>query len=165
MNTEIYANIVGFPNYQVSTFGFVKNIRTGRVLKPSIRNGYLQVNLRNDGDTSSKNVHKIVAVAFLENPANKRCVDHQDRCKTNNHISNLRWATHTENNQNASIKSNNTSGTTGVSFHRGAQKWMAQIKADGRNINLGYFREKTDAIVARQEAEMTYFGEYRAQTI
>ena len=41
---EIYANITGFPKYQVSTFGNVKNVRTGRILKPSISpQGYLIV--------------------------------------------------------------------------------------------------------------------------
>jgi len=160
---EIYANIVGFPNYQISTHGNVKNVRTGRILKPGRgSNGYLTVVLFNDGDQSTKTVHKMVASAFLENPENKRCVDHQDRCKTNNHISNLRYATDAENNQNISIKSNNTSGVTGVCFYKKNQKWRAYIKADGRIIHLGYFEDKNDAIVARQDAEMTYFGEYRS---
>jgi len=163
MNTqEIYANIFGFPNYQISNHGNIKNVRTNRILKPGIRGGYLSVVLINDGDRANKTIHKLVASAFIENPENKRCVDHISRDKTNNHISNLRWATSTENNQNVSIKSNNTSGTTGVSFYK---KWRAQIRADGRNINLGSFEDKNDAIVARQEAEMYWFGQYRATTI
>ena len=129
---EVYANIVNFPNYQISTFGNCKNVITGRILKPSISpQGYLQVVLMNDGDRSTKTVHKMVAIAFLENPENKRCVDYIDRCRANNHISNLRFATDSENQHNISIKSNNTSGVTGVFFHRAAQKWKAQITADG----------------------------------
>ena len=160
---EIYVNIVGFNNYQISNFGNVKNIRTSRVLKPGRgSNGYLIVVLTNDGEKSTKTIHKMVAIAFLENPENKRCVDHQDRCRTNNHISNLRWATSTENSQNRSIRFDNTSGTTGVCFNKRDKKWRAQIDADGRNIYLGLFVNKNDAIVARQEAEMTYFGEYRS---
>ena len=139
MNTEIeiYVNIVNFPNYQISNFGNVKNIKTGRVLKPGRGlNGYLTVVLFNDGDKSTKTVHKMVASAFLENPENKRCVDHINHDKINNHISNLRYATDAENNQNRSIGSNNTSGTTGVCFNKRDKKWRAQIDADGRNIYL-----------------------------
>ena len=164
---EVYANITGFPKYQISNHGNVKNVRTNRILKPSISGrGYLQHKLSEDGEISTKTIHKMVANAFLENPENKRCVDHQDRNRTNNNINNLRWATTIENAQNSSMKSNNISGVTGVSFHKASQKWNARIRADGRDIYLGLFENKNDAIFARQNAEIQYFGEYRnAQTI
>ena len=163
---EVYANIVNFPNYQISTFGNVKNIKTGRVLKPGRGlNGYLMVVLTNDGEKSTKKIHKMVANAFLENPENKICVDHIDRFRTNNHISNLRYATFSENSQNGSMKSNNISGVTGVRFNRASQKWRATITADGRQIHLGCYEDKNDANVARQNAEIQYFGQYRATTI
>ena len=160
--TEIYANIVGFSNYQVSSLGNVKNVITGRILKPGIRSGYLFVVLTNDCDKSTKSIHRMVAVAFIENPENKRCVDHINRDKRNNHVNNLRYATSSENNQNASIGIRNTSGIIGVSFHKPSQKWRAQIDADGRRIHLGYFINKDDAIVARENAEIYHFGEFRS---
>ena len=164
MNTEIeiFANIVGFPNYQVSNHGNVKNVKTGRILKPTINCGYLKVALRNDGDISNKQLHRLVAITFLENPDNKPCVDHINRNPLNNHISNLRWATPTENQQNASIRIDNASGTTGVFFNKSNQKWQAQITADGRKIHLGSFEDKNDAIFARTEAEIRFFGEFRS---
>jgi len=167
MNTqEIYANITGFPKYQISTFGNIKNVRTGRILKPGIDGaGYYKVTLRNNGYSSNKNIHKLVASEFLENPDSKNCVDHIDRDKTNNHILNLRWATIIENGQNRSIGSNNKSGVIGVDFHKKNQKWRAQIKADGRRIYLGSFEDKNDAIVARENAEMRYFGSFRSTNI
>ena len=67
-----------------------------------------------------------------------------------------------EGQQNISIKSNNTSGTTGVSFHTKNQKWIATIKADGRDLYLGSFIDKNDAIVARENGEIRYFGEFRS---
>jgi hypothetical protein len=162
-NIETYANITSYPNYQVSTFGNVKNIKTQRILKPgSSTGGYLMVNLRDDGEKSTKKIHKLVANAFLENPENKKCVDHVDRNKTNNHLSNLRRATHVENQQNASMKSNNTSGVVGVCWHKKNNKWEVKIRVNGVNKNLGYFVNKDDAITARANAEIQYFKEFRA---
>ena len=129
---ETYANITGFSKYQVSNFGNVKNIKTGKILKPgTCSGGYLMVGLMDDGERSFKKIHKLVANAFLENLENKKCVDHIDRCKTNNQLSNLRYATDSENGQNASMKSNNTSGAVGVSWHKikknGALKYASMV--------------------------------------
>ena len=67
--SEIYVNITGYPNYQVSNFGNVKNVKTGRILKPALcTGGYLMVVLMNDGDKSAKKNHKLVASEFLQNP-------------------------------------------------------------------------------------------------
>ena len=160
-NIEVYANITGFSKYQVSTFGNVKNVKTGRILKPGLSVGYFMVNLRIDGETSSKKIHSLVASAFLENTENKKCVDHVDRDKLNNHISNLRWATNIENSQNASIRSDNTSGVKGVWVKRDS-KWIAEIRINGVKKHLGTFSNKDDAITARSNAEIQYFKDFRA---
>ena len=115
-NIEVYANITNFPNYQVSTFGNVKIVKTGKILKPGSSRGYFYVILTDNGDKSTKTIHRLVANAFLENSEEKKNVDHVDHNRLNNHVSNLRFATSTENNQNASMKSNNTSGIIGVSW-------------------------------------------------
>ncbi len=62
----------------------------------------------------SKNyrVHILVAKAFIPNPDEITDVDHNNR--TNNNIENLRWSTRSENNYNASISKNNTSGVKGA---------------------------------------------------
>ena len=167
MNTQIeietFGNVVGFPNYQVSTFGNVKNVKTGRILKPSIgSDGYYIVKLYNDDVKVTKRIHKLIALTFLENPDDKKCVDHVDRNSKNNHISNLRWATYVENSQNASIKSSNTSGIAGISWYKKTNKWHARIQVNGVQKHLGYFENKDDAITARTNAEILYFGDFRA---
>ena len=58
---------------------------------------------------------------------------------------------------NKKLLKNNKSGTTGVCWDKTKQKWIAQIGFKGRNINLGRFKNKEDAIEARQKAEEKYF--------
>lgn len=80
-------------------------------------------------------------------------IDHINGVKTDNRIINLRDVGQAENNRNAALKRNNTSGACGVSWKRGLDKWTASIEEDGRQVHLGVFTEKTDAIAARKAAE------------
>ena len=162
---EEWKSINGYENYEISDHGNIKNITTHKMLKPRVNNrGYNNVDLYNIGQRT-KPIHRLVAEAFLENPDNKRCVDHIDRNKLNNHISNLRFATNSENGMNKSKHSNNISGITGVCFCKDRNKWRAVIKKDRNPIHLGYFETKEEAIEARNNAEETYFKEFRAQNI
>ena len=55
---------------------------------------------------------------------------------------------------------NNTSGHTGITWHKKAQKWQAYIKINNKNKYLGLYDDIQDAIKAREEAEEKYFGEW-----
>ena len=102
----------------------------------------------------------MVADTFLLNPENKPQVDHIDNNRTNNHITNLRWATNKENNQNASLSGKNKSGVKGVSFHLKTQKWAANITINGKQICLGYFINKDEAVNIRVQRAKDEFGEF-----
>ena len=54
----------------------------------------------------------------------------------------------------------NKSGVKGVSFHKSTRKWNAYIGFKGRQIFLGRFKNKEDAIKARKEAEEKYHKPY-----
>lgn len=82
------------------TLGNKKHIRPGRKLKKSLVNGYEKVNLHKNGKTLVS-VHRVVAIAFLENKENKPQVNHVDGNKANNNIYNLEWATSSENTRHA----------------------------------------------------------------
>lgn len=89
--------------------------------------------------------------------------DHIDRNELNNLETNLRPTTCQENARNHSLLSNNTSGFTGVSWDKKMLKWKSYIVIDKRQIYLGSYINKTDAIIARLEAEAKYFNEFSPQ--
>lgn len=63
--------------------------------------GYKRLNLRINRKKKFHETHRLVAELFIENPEGKRTVNHIDGDKLNNNVSNLEWATHSENNQHA----------------------------------------------------------------
>lgn len=60
----------------------------------------------------------------------------------------------------AKVNSNNTSGVTGVSYRKDRNKWRASIKIQNKDIFLGNYDTKEDAILARKLGEEKYFGKY-----
>lgn len=89
--------------YHVSNFGRMKSFKgkSPHILTPTFNRGYLQIGLCSGGKQKTFRVHRLVAELFIPNPDNKNTVNHRDGHKLNNHISNLEWATSTENNQHA----------------------------------------------------------------
>lgn len=85
---------------------------------------------------------------------------HGEQSRNDNRKENLRLATVSQNAMNIGLKTNNTSGYTGVSWDKSKNKWKAQIGINNKMINLGRFSNLEDAIYARQEAEKKYFGEW-----
>jgi hypothetical protein len=92
---EEWKDINGYEGlYQVSNYGRVKNLKTGKILKQSPNTvGYLKVGLSKEGKQKTLLVHRLVADAFIPNPDKKPHVDHADGNKENNCISNLGWVT------------------------------------------------------------------------
>lgn len=85
---------------------------------------------------------------------------HGKETRNNNRRSNLRITTRSQNNMNKGLQINNVSGVTGVSWDNYYQKWIAQIKINGKSIRLGTFKSFDDAVTKRKQAEEKYFGEY-----
>lgn len=85
--------------YKIRKNGDVYSKYEAKVLKPANnKKGYLQVSLiQDDGQTKSLLVHRLVAMAFLEECEDKTQVNHIDGNKKNNHVNNLEWCTGTDN--------------------------------------------------------------------
>ena len=94
--TEDWKPVVNYDNYEVSSFGNVRNKKTGRILKSANKGGYCYVGL-SCGKIKSCHVHRLVALSFIPNPENKAQVNHKDKNGLNNKLSNLEWLTHQEN--------------------------------------------------------------------
>lgn len=71
---------------------------------------------------------------------------------------NCEWASHSIQNYDQKMKSTNTSGRTGVSWHKEKEKWRATITKNKKVIHLGYYDDIAEASKARQEAELKYYG-------
>jgi len=83
-------------------------------------------------------------------------IDHINGIRDDNRLENLRVVSNQENQRNAKRRKDNTSKVVGVSWHNRDEVWCANIKVDGKQINLGNFTDKIDAIYARYYAEQDY---------
>lgn len=102
---EVYKDIKDYEGrYQVSNMGNVMSLNynhTGkkRLLKPKKeKNGYLRVQLWQEGKLKQCYIHRLVAQAFLENPHNLPQINHKDQNKENNIVSNLEYCSSEYNN-------------------------------------------------------------------
>jgi hypothetical protein len=85
-------------------------------------------------------------------------IDHINRNPKDNRWSNLRLASHAENQRNTNARANNTSGFKGVS--RNYEKWVAQIRVDGKRMHLGTFMTPEGASLAYRWAAERYHREF-----
>lgn len=102
-------------------------------------------------------VHRI-AWALTYGAFPEKSIDHIDGDTTNNRIANLRLAETAENQWNAKLRVNNTSGYKGV--HKRANKWAAYIAVKGKRISLGSFDTPEAAYAARCAAANDLHGEF-----
>ena len=105
----------GFPQYDVSSDGEIRNHKTGRILKTRLNgHGYFALTLRKEKEQIPVRVHRLVADSFYDGDHSGLDVNHIDGDKSNNHVSNLEFCTRKENIRHA--------------FDTGLRKPRSQIK-------------------------------------
>lgn len=114
---------------------------------------------KTDSGQTVERLHRVILERILNRPLEKgEIVDHINRDGLDNRRCNLRLASRADNNRNASVRSDSTSGYKGVG--RNWMKWKASIKYNGQDIYLGSFVDILDAARAYNKAALEYFGEF-----
>jgi len=113
-------------------------------------NGYNSIIINNKKYYKKYLKHRIIGMAFLDldidNPTQQ--IDHIDRNRNNNQVSNLRVVSSQENHFNTNAK--------GYYWFKRDKKWKAQIKINSKQIHLGLFDNEEDARLAYIEAKEKY---------
>jgi hypothetical protein len=147
-------------DYEPETGIFTRKVRTaarvkvGDVAGSLDGGGYLQIRVQ----SQRYRAHRL-AWLYVYGAWPKDQLDHINRIRTDNRISNLREVSHKQNHQNRSKSSHNTSGHSGVIWKKQNSKWNSQIVHNQKHIHLGYFTNLEDAIAARKAAEKLYWAD------
>jgi len=145
----------GKMSYIILSNGKILSLNTKKVLSEKVsKEEYERITLCIDGvKRTHLQINIIIATAFIPNPEKGCQVDHINKNKHDNRVSNLRWTTCSENNHNKGMDPKNTSGIKGVKFDKG--KWCGYMTINGK-LKSEYFQTKQEANKYRKELEGKY---------
>ena len=148
LDGEVWKPLANYRGYSVSSLGRVKSdarkmsngtgthISKDKILKPNVlRKEYLQVDLHIDGKRHPRQVHRLVAEAFISNDEHYPQVNHKNGIKNNNRVENLEWC-----NNSMNVR------------HAYANGLMRRSEASGR--------EKKKVVLTDKNGESVVFGSY-----
>ena len=137
-----------------------RNIKVGQKAGTKQSKGYIQISFKGHVYFA----HRLAYYMYHGVDPLENLVDHKHKPNSNNEIKNLRLASDSQNQMHrVNLSSNNTSGVVGVHWDKKSKKWRAQIRVNRVYKHLGLFTNKEDAIKARKEAEIKYFGDFRSK--
>lgn len=126
------------------------NARYSKKEAGTVSEKYLIISIKN----ARYKAHRL-AFLYVEGFFPENNVDHVDGDELNNRWNNLREASSRCNAQNRKLAKNNTSGVTGVTFNKKANRWAAQIVVAGKPKSLGYYPSFDAACAARYKKEIS----------
>ena len=116
------------------------------------QSGYNFIKLPNE--RYPRSVYRIVAKLFVENlcPEKFNTVDHLDGCRSNDHVSNLKWV-------NNHLNSINKKGTLNASFDNDIHLWRAYFTIKKKEYTVGYYRTFREAHIQSQKEKQKKYSE------
>jgi hypothetical protein len=152
---EQWKTISGYENFEICDTGNVRHKKSGNIVPlhhTLAGNQYEQVLLPFENAFHYATVHRLVAMQHIQNDrvGIANIVDHIDKNKRNNNVTNLRWVTRSENARNCCISKSNKSGHTGVGKRK--NYFYCSITIGGKQQRT-YFHNKRAAIRERRRLE------------
>ena len=107
------------PHYFAHSEGLIWSQRSQKFIKPVVhRDGYHRLSICEEGSQLSRSIHRLVAIAHIPNPENKREINHKNGDKADNRVENLEWCTRAENMQHARDNGFRTNLPKGEAHHK-----------------------------------------------
>ncbi len=155
----LWVDLVGYEGrYKINKNGDVLSIlnKKQKILKPTIdSNGYLYLNLRNNGKTILCRIHRLLAITFIGEKIGYSIVNHINGLKNDNRLENLEWVTFRENVTHGFKSTKKSSKYPGVSFCKQTKKWKSCCMINGFNKTLGRFSTEEEARDVKKRFELT----------
>jgi len=108
--------------------------------------------------TKNRKMHRAI-LNLVKYRDSKIKVDHINGNPLDNRKSNLRKCSHADNLKNRNFEEG-SERFNGISLNKKSKTWETYIGVDNERIRLGFYKDKIEAIAARLEAEIKYYGEY-----
>lgn len=159
--SERWARCAGFPAYEVSSVGRVRQRHTRRAISAWPNDeGYLYVNLQARGAWFKRRVHKLVWESHRGLVPCGLEVEHRDRKRGNPRLRNLRLARHGHNIANSEKRAGRSSEFKGVTWCASRKCWQGQLKDRGTNYFLGRSKSETKLARLYDRAARKHFGKF-----
>lgn len=130
-------------------------IKAGTVAKNLNQKGYCRIKINGQEYLAHR-----LAWLYINGVMPKDSIDHINNIKTDNKITNLREATHSENMRNRLLTVRNRTGFKGVGFNKRAKKFKATITFNNIQIHLGYFLDAKSASLAYEAYGKKLHGDF-----
>tara|TARA_B110000977_G_C10701061_1_gene347406 strand:+ start:17 stop:484 length:468 start_codon:yes stop_codon:yes gene_type:complete len=130
-----FVRIDGFPDYVIHPCGTILRIRKDKTTELKHNKnvyGYMRVVLSNKGKQKFPLVHRLLGIAFIPNPENKRCIDHGNGIRDDNSLENLSWTTHSENMLGFRSDRGRYAKITKGGIYKDHNSWRWQYQMDGK---------------------------------